>query len=139
MKNVVILLVTVAVLVAAMAAGMRAPRGAGANAAPQKSEDRGERVPSVGKIQVLNGCGIDGAANIVSEFLRQRKFDVKNIGNAPTGNYQTTLVVSRRKDSAVARQVAEALKTNSIFLMRNGDEMYDVTVYVGADFQERTR
>jgi hypothetical protein len=127
------------VLVAAMAAGMRTPRPSAGNGAPQKSEDQRQRIPSVGKISVLNGCGVDGAANIVSEFLRQRKFDVKNIGNAPTGNYQTTLVVSRRKDSAVARKVADALNTNSIFLMRNGDDLYDVTVYVGADFQERVR
>jgi hypothetical protein len=96
-------------------------------------------IPSVGKVQVLNGCGAGGAATIVAEFLRIRKFDVKNIGNAPMSNYQTTLVASRTKDMSVARQVADALNTEAVFLMRTGDTMYNVTVYVGADYKERTR
>ncbi len=139
MKNIVILLVACALLVAAMFVGTHTNASASVIASPPVSGDRGIRIPSVGSVQVLNGCGVDGAANVVSEFLRKQRFDVKNIGNAPTGNYRTTLVVSRKKDSDVARQVARALKTNSVFLMRNGDDMYDVTVYVGADFQELVR
>jgi hypothetical protein len=99
----------------------------------------GPGIPSVGKVQVLNGCGAGGAATIVAEFLRIQKFDVKNIGNAPMSNYQTTLVASRTKDMSVARQVADALNTEAVFLMRTGDTMYNVTVYVGADYKERTR
>jgi hypothetical protein len=96
-------------------------------------------IPSVGKVQVLNGCGAGGAAGIVADFLRSKKFDVKNIGNAPMSNYQTTLVASRTRDMSIARMVAAALNTDEVFLMRTGDAMYDVTVYVGADFKERAR
>jgi hypothetical protein len=49
------------------------------------------------------------------------------------------LVVSRTKDQTVAQQVAQALGTPSAVLIRNGDQMYDVTVFVGADFQEIVR
>jgi hypothetical protein len=141
-KNAAILLVTCVVLISAMIAGLRGPsvkgQSQGETPALQKSEDN-PKVPWIGKIQVLNGCGVDGAANVVAEYLRLKKFDVKNIGNAPTGNYQSTLVVSRKKDQAMARQVADALGTSTVFVMRTQDEMYDVTVFVGSDFKERVR
>jgi hypothetical protein len=130
------------VLIIAMITGLRGPAVKGQaqheTPAPQKSEAQ-HKVPWIGKIQVLNGCGVDGAANDVAEFLRSKKFDVKSIGNAPTGNYQATLVVSRKKEQAVARQVADALGTSAVFIMRTQDEMYDVTVFVGSDFKERVR
>jgi hypothetical protein len=130
------------VLIIAMVAGLRGPSVKGETqsetSAPQKSEDL-QKIPWIGKIQVLNGCGVDGAANVVAEYLRSKKFDVKNIGNAPTGNYKATLVVSRKKDQAMARQVAGALGTSAVFILRTRDEMYDVTVFVGADFKERVR
>ncbi len=139
MKNLVTMAVACAVLVAALAAGMRA-QGIVAESAPiEKSGEMHPKIPCIGRVQVLNGCGADGAANIVAEYLRTRKFDVKNIGNAPTSNYSTTLVVSRKKDSPTARQVADALGTKSVFLMRNDEELYDVTVYVGSDFKDLMR
>jgi hypothetical protein len=119
-----------------MAVGMRS-----ADALPEqkKGSDTSLGIPSVGKVQVLNGCGAGGAASIVAEFLRENKFDVKNIGNAPMSNYQSTLVASRARDMSVARQVAGALHTDNVFLMRTQDTLYNVTVYVGADYKERAR
>ena len=96
-------------------------------------------IPSVGSIQVLNGCGVVGAANNVADFLQAKGFDVKNKGNAPTNNYPFTLVVSRKKDGAIARQVAQALGTDKLSLVRTSDEPYDATVFVGPDFLERTK
>jgi len=70
--------------------------------------------------------------------LRKNGFDVKNKGNASTSNYTFTVVVSRKKDMAIARQVARSLSTDKVILMRNNnDEIYDVTVFIGSDFQER--
>jgi hypothetical protein len=139
-KNLAVLLVTCIVLVSAMAAGMRTHSSAPAEpVTPQKQDDVRQKIPSIGKIQVLNGCGVSGAAKTVADFLRSKKFDVKYEGNARTGNYKETLVVSRTKDQTVAQQVAQALGTPSAVLIRNGDQMYDVTVFVGADFQEIVR
>ncbi|HEX7509901.1 MAG TPA: LytR C-terminal domain-containing protein, partial [Chitinivibrionales bacterium] len=56
----------------------------------------------------------------------------------PTANYPSTLVVSRTKDMSVARQIAAALGTEKVVLMRTGDETYDVTVFIGPDYPERT-
>ncbi len=136
MKNIFILCGALAFLVTAMIVG------ASSNGKPKSTSVPAASfpvIPSIGKIQVLNGCGTPGAANIVAEFLRNKKFDVKNIGNAPMSNYQTTLVASRIKDMGNANLVAEALSTDAVFLARSGDTLYDVTVFVGADYKERTR
>jgi hypothetical protein len=140
-KNLVVLCVTSIVLISAMVAGLRTHNAApvAEPASPAKLDDARQKIPSIGKIQVLNGCGAIGAAKTVADFLRSKKFDVKNEGNAKTGNYKETLVVSRTKNQAVAQQVAQALGVGSAVLIRNGDEMYDVTVFVGADFQEHIR
>ncbi len=136
MKNVIILFTVCAFLGIAMAVGMRQ---ADSVPAEKIQSEPGPGIPWIGKIQVLNGCGAGGAANIVAEFLRSRKFDVKNIGNAPMSNYQTTLIASRTRDMNIARQVAEALHTDAVLLMRTPDTLYTVTVYVGADYKERVR
>ena len=139
MKNVIVLLVILSVLAVAIFLGM------------QKSRHRIEplqalsalsgRVPSIGRIQILNGCGSPGAANKVGDFLRDKGFDIKNKGNAPTSNYPFTLVVSRKKDMSMAKRVASVLGAggDKVILIRNGDETYDVTVFVGSDYPERIK
>jgi hypothetical protein len=100
-------------------------------------ETAGPAVPHIGRIEVLNGCGLSGAGDTLADFLRNRGFDVKYIGNAETWNYPFTLVASRTRDASIARQVCAALKTDKLVLLRTGDEQYDATVFVGADFSER--
>ncbi|MBD3392489.1 MAG: hypothetical protein GF418_10430 [Chitinivibrionales bacterium] len=99
--------------------------------------DSTSRIPHIGRIQVLNGCGITGAAGAVSDFLRDRSFDVKNIGNADTWNYPFTMIVSRTADMTIARRVSEALSTDKLILLRDGGDVYDVTVILGPDFDGR--
>ena len=94
-------------------------------------------IPHLGSIELLNGCGIDGAAQEVADFLRANSFDVKSIGNAPTWNYSSTLVISRTSDTTMAAKVASALKTDKMTIIRNNHHLYDVTVFIGSDYKER--
>jgi hypothetical protein len=96
-------------------------------------------VPSIGRIQVLNGCGIDGAADKMTDFLRTKKFNVANTGNASSWNYPFTLVISHIQDMAIARQIAAALSTDRVVLTSKEDRTYDVTVITGPDYEERIR
>jgi hypothetical protein len=96
-------------------------------------------VPSNGSVQVLNGCGAEGAANRVADFLRAKGFDVKDIGNASAWNHQSTMIISRSADMGLANGIEKLLKTGKVVLIRNGDSMYDVTVVAGPDFEERIK
>lgn len=93
-------------------------------------------VPSVGSVQVLNGCGAPNAGSAVADFLRSRGFDVKNVDNAPSWNYPYTIVASRSTDSRNATGVARALRTDKLITLRTGESLYDVVVYIGPDFRE---
>lgn len=96
-----------------------------------------QNVPHLGSIELLNGCGVDGAALEVANYLRSKGFDVKYIGNAPEWNYSSTLIVSRVKDTAMASRVASVLKTQKMTLIINNNTLYDVTVFIGSDYKER--
>jgi hypothetical protein len=109
----------------------------GTAAPPAAAAESG--IPSIGSVQVLNGCGVDLAGVEMADFLRSRGFDVKNVDNAPTWNYPVTIVVARTGDMRNARRVAAALATDKVVMLRTGEEQYDVVVYIGADYQERIR
>lgn len=96
-----------------------------------------QNVPHLGSIELLNGCGVDGAALEVANYLRSKGFDVKYIGNAPEWNYSSTLIVSRVKDTDMASRVASVLKTQKMTLIINNNTLYDVTVFIGSDYKER--
>jgi hypothetical protein len=119
------------------------PKGASAPGPREKNPPLQEQidasVPSIGRIQVLNGCGFAGAADKMTDFLRVKKFNVANIGNAASWNYPFTLVVSHTNDMTIANQIAAVLTTGHVVLMRKEDHAYDVTVIIGPDYEEKIR
>jgi hypothetical protein len=98
-----------------------------------------KNVPYIGSVQVWNGCGAEGAGKRVADFLRANKFDVKDVGNAPTWNHPATMIISRTTDMGLANELEKFLKTGKVVLIRNGDQLYDVTVVAGPDFEERIK
>jgi hypothetical protein len=134
MRNITILAILACVIAVAIGIGSYPGRAIEPRAAGKQGA---AGVPHIGRIQVLNGCGISGAATAGADFLRSAGFDVKNIGDADTWNYPFTIVVSRTTDTTVARQVADALSTDSLVVVRDGENEYDVTVVLGTDFAER--
>jgi hypothetical protein len=106
---------------------------------PLAREQTADNIPSIGRVQVLNGCGAVGAADKMTSFLRGKKFDVANTDNAASWNYPFTLVISHSRDMAIARQIANALKTGHCVLIRKEDRTYDATVIIGPDYGERIR
>ncbi len=96
-------------------------------------------IPEVGHIQVLNASGIAGAAQTVAASLRARGFDVVEVGNYDEWYFPHTVVASRTSEMTIARQVAAALYTQRVFLLRQEGVLLDATVYVGKDFMERKK
>jgi hypothetical protein len=91
-------------------------------------------IPHIGSVQILNGCGTAGAAQVISDLLRNKGFDVKEIANAPDWNYKATLVASRTKDGGTAALLGKALGTSNVILLRNNAGLFDATVFVGEDY-----
>jgi hypothetical protein len=91
-------------------------------------------IPHIGSVQLLNGCGTPGAAQVIAELLRNKGFDVKEIGNAPDWNYKSTIIVSRTRDMGTANLIGEALGSKNVILIRNNSGLFDATVFVGEDY-----
>jgi len=118
----------------------QAPESAAVRQTPASAFSSAQKnVPSIGSVQVWNGCGVGGAAIRMADFLRVKNFDVKDIGNAPTWNYPTTMIISRTADMSLAGEIEKYLKTGKVVLIRNNEQLYDVTVVAGPDFEERIK
>ena len=87
------------------------------------------------QINVINACGASGVAKKFSEFLRARKFDVPEYGNAEEVVRQS-IVIDRVGDSLSARKVAYALGINPERVVTEIDSSLFVraTVVIGADY-----
>jgi hypothetical protein len=88
------------------------------------------------QIDVLNGCGVAGAASKVTTYLRRRGFDVVEMRNYKSFDVRETLVIDRVGNLAQAQRVAQALGVDSHNVVQeiNFDYFVDVSVVLGKDF-----
>jgi hypothetical protein len=89
------------------------------------------------KVEVLNGCGKPGLAKEVTDYLRNKGFDVVNFGNYQDFNVRKTLVIDRRSmDLQNAQKVASALgvENTEVLAELNESKALDVTVILGKDY-----
>jgi hypothetical protein len=90
------------------------------------------------KVEVLNGCGVQGIARRYAEILRRKGFDVVNGngGNAENFGFLESVVVDRSGDMEKARAVAQALDIRHCVQQIRLDpyRIEEVTVIIGRDF-----
>lgn len=83
------------------------------------------------KVEVLNGCGVPGAAERVATLLREGHFIVERTGNAPEFGHTENLVIARTTDREAMEEVARRLDCPNRLVQRNEAADVDVTVIVG--------
>jgi hypothetical protein len=87
------------------------------------------------QLDVLNGCGANGAAIAFTSFLRARGYDVVEMRNYKAFDVEESLVIDRTGNRKNAEQVAYALgiKKENILQQLNQDYYVDVSVVIGKD------
>ena len=92
----------------------------------------------VRQIDLLNGCGVQGAAQKFTAYLRARGYDVVEMKNYKTFDVRESLIIDRTGDVETARRVAYALGVSekNILQQINHDYFVDVSVVVGKDFAQ---
>jgi hypothetical protein len=140
-------LLSVAVLVGSLAAGLAG--GAGATAAdapaPRASSEPARTRPSTAessaapvRVAVLNASGIPRLADRGRARLRDDgRFDVKEIGNAPGFSPDSSVVLDRVAQVGHARAVADALGISRVESRPDANLYLDVTVVLGKDWAAR--
>ncbi|MBR9988386.1 MAG: LytR C-terminal domain-containing protein [Gemmatimonadetes bacterium] len=90
---------------------------------------------AAGRVEVLNGSGRAGMARAVTQRLRSAGFDVLFFGNAPASAGDSSTVIARSGNDAIARAVAGHLGITRITSEPDTDLHLDATVILGRDFQ----
>jgi hypothetical protein len=88
------------------------------------------------QIDVLNGCGANGAATAFTSFLRARGYDVVEMRNYKAFDVEESLVIDRTGNRKNAEKVAYALgiRKENILQQLNQDYYVDVSVVIGKDY-----
>ena len=107
---------------------------------PQQVPDIISKTPVVDpvKIQVLNGCGVSGIANEFSEFLQRQRYDIVEVGNAPTWDYENTVIINReRRDKKYVDKFREiiGISRELVYPIKNDEIDSDITLIIGSDYE----
>ncbi len=95
-----------------------------------KKRAQGDRVI---RVQVLNGSGEAGIGTRVAAYLRAGGFHVVEVRNADRPDYFASLVVARRTDLSLAREVSHYLGGPPLIQQAWDSELADVSVLIGSD------
>lgn len=92
------------------------------------------------KVEVLNGCGIQGLAGKTAEFLRLNQLDVVRSDDADHHNYPKTVIIQRNENYESLKHVSNSfgvLASDESRIMIVPDETLgvDVTVILGKDYE----
>lgn len=105
-----------------------------------KKEEVAPKVQEVrsykGDVEVLNSCGLQGAAADMRTFLRKNGFDVVSSRNDRLQNYDETIIVLRNPEWEGAQALARTLKTNNVLVIASKRAVVDAAVYIGKDFKQ---
>ena len=89
------------------------------------------------KVQVLNGCGAKGVADLYTNYLREYDYDVVDFKNADNFNYSSTTIIVHNNNLFV-EDLADLLNINSknIDYLFTKNIFYDLTVIIGKDYKQ---
>ena len=90
------------------------------------------------QVEVLNGCGISGTAERITQYLRANGFDVVNLGNYRSFEIEKSIIICRNSKIQNAEKLAltVGLDNTSIIQQTNPDYLLDVTFVLGKDYNE---
>ena len=119
---------------------------------PESGKEAVKDRPHIVRLQLMNGCGVKGAAEEMTNALRESSkdviFDIIDIGNAETFNFENTLVIDRKGNpaepgaySAAAMFIGDILKVKpqQLILEKLSDNLLDIdaTVIIGSDYKPK--
>tara|TARA_B110000116_G_C16517502_1_gene438467 strand:+ start:84 stop:569 length:486 start_codon:yes stop_codon:yes gene_type:complete len=89
------------------------------------------------QIEVLNGCGDKGVADLYANFLRNNSYDVIDYKNADNFDYNASKLIVH-SNNLLVEDVADLFKIDSKNIDYIFDEniFYDITLIVGKDYKK---
>jgi hypothetical protein len=105
---------------------------------PQRTSGSTDLVGAIIQVEVRNGVGIDHLAAETTHYLRERGFDVVDVGNYTSFQQERSVVIDRVGDLKAARKVAEALGLPADRVRQEIRRQYylDASVIIGHDYKQ---
>ena len=90
------------------------------------------------QIEVLNGCGVDGVADMFTDSLRKKNIDVVNTGNYRSCNIDNSIVIDRTGNIINAEYLAEVIGVDNkrVIQQKNKNYFLEVSLIIGKDYKQ---
>lgn len=108
------------------------------NISNDKNKINREVASAIIQIEVLNGCGVDGVAVKFTNYLREKNFDVVQVGNYISANIDETMIIDRIGNKANTEKLAKVLGIDkkNVIQQLNKDYFLDATLVIGKDYNK---
>ena len=105
-----------------------------------REDNPGELVGDIIQVEVRNGCGVSGLAGEMTQFLRDKGFDVVEVGDLAAYNQDYTVVYDRIGNLDSARKLAQTIGVAEDRVIQDIrlDEYLDASVIIGKDYESLT-
>jgi len=105
---------------------------------PRRSSDSSDLVSSIIQVEVRNGAGADHLAAETMNYLRERGFDVVDVGNYKSFQQKRSVVIDRVGNPEAAQKVAQALGLPADRVRQEIRRQYylDASVIIGEDYKQ---
>lgn len=92
------------------------------------------------QVEVLNGCGVDGLAERITNYLRDKNIDVVSRGNFSHFDVPLTTVLDRVDNRERSLQIAKVLglPESRLQIQKDSNLQLDATIVLGADYKKLT-
>jgi hypothetical protein len=90
------------------------------------------------QIDVRNGTGEDGVAKLFTDYLRDKGYDVVEIGNFESDDQEKTLILDRKGNAGNCMRIAQSLGVSekNVIPQINEKLLLDATIVIGKDYKE---
>ena len=96
-----------------------------------------QNVQQLIQVEVLNGCGVAGIGDGLTDVLRLKGIDVVKTGNYRSFDVDNTFIVDRTGKIETAERVADSLNLDKRFIIteKNKSLFLDLTIVIGKDYK----
>jgi len=91
----------------------------------------------IAEVEILNGCGQSGIANLFTYYLRSHNYDIIEIKNADNFNYEETYIIINDSNKIyLAKELISLLKINTENVLIDKSKIWEITIIVGKDYKK---
>lgn len=105
---------------------------------PDNDENAYRSTGSIIQVEVLNGTSNPGLAKKLSDYLKEKNFDVVIQGNHESQDVKRTFIIDHLGDELALKRTLRVLglKPDRVRKENRGYQLTDITIVIGEDYQQ---